>query len=143
MTDCADTKPTLLIPHYPLSRQVKILVFLYFCWFFQKLIHCALLMAPARNVTSCYGQKARHRFCDSYPCFGFPQGGVPRRGKLVPGETGVFSDRNLSKWPLDRRFTVFSQKKRLHISSVQDTIIDVRVGFLVCQKTVVSHIVSL
>ena len=56
---------------------------------------------------------------------------------------GVFSDRNLSKWPLDRRFTVFSPKKRLHISSVQDTIMDVRVGFLVCQKTVVSHIVSL
>jgi hypothetical protein len=46
-------------------------------------------------------------------------------------ETGVFSDRNLSKSPLDRRFTVFSPKKRLHISSVQDTMaVDVRAVFI-------------
>ena len=87
----------------------KILVFLRFCCFFQKLIHCALLMAPGRNVTLCYGQKALHRFCDS----------------------SVFLDQNLSKWPLGRRFSVFLPKKRLHISSVQDIIIDVRVCFLV------------
>jgi len=88
-------------------------------------------MAPARNVTLCYEQKARHRFCDSY----------------------IFSDRNLSKWPLGGRFIqplwqgmgfpVFSPKKRLHISSVQDKMINVRVGFLALQKTAVNHVASL
>jgi len=87
------------INYFPVKE--KTLIIFYFCWFFQKLIHYAFLMALVRNVTLCYGQKVRHRFCDSY----------------------VFSDRNLSKWPFGRRFiqplrqgtafTVFSPKKKV------------------------------
>jgi len=54
-----------------------------------------------------------------------------------------FSAWNVSKWLLSCQFTVFSPKKRLHISSVQDTIIEVRASFFGKLKNHVSHVVSL
>ncbi len=68
------------------------------------------------------------------PALGSRKAGSLVGASLPPWKRGVFSERNLSKWPLGRRFTVFSPKKRLHISSIQDTIIKVRVGFFSVPK---------
>ena len=68
----------------------------------------------------------KRRFCDCYPCFGFPQGGVPRRGKLAPVETGVFFRLECFEMAFGLSISDIFTKKRLHISSIQDTMIEVR-----------------